>query len=104
MSYNYAYFTALQLLSGLDSSLDTDAMLREIASREKELSHKPGSPGSAIIQAIKGLVETSLANEINITDSQGVLSSVAFPNNSKFDVTKNNQEVFVYHCEDCQMF
>ena len=97
VSYNYAYFTALQLLSGLDSSLDTDAMLREIASREKELSHKPGSPGSTIIQAIKGLVETSLANEINITDSQGVLSSVAFPNNSKFDVTKNNQEVFVYH-------
>ena len=97
VSYNYAYFTALQLLSGLDSSLDTDAMLRELASREKKLGHKPGSPGSSIIQAIKGLVETSLANEINITDAKGVLSSISLPTNSKFDVTKNNQEVFIYH-------
>ena len=97
VSFGYAYVTALELFSGLDSSLSSEQIITELAKRQKALGNKTGSPAHAVIEALKDLVKSSTTLEINITEENGVQSSVPFTANNKFDTDKNGREVFIYH-------
>jgi hypothetical protein len=95
---SFAYFVALQLLSGQNTTLSTAEFLRNLTDRQNDLGYKPNTPGDAVVQAIKNVVETALASDIT-TYINGELQSVDLPSNAKFDTDKAGNEVFVYHPE-----
>ena len=55
VSFGYAYVTALELFSGLDSSLSSEQIITELAKRQKALGNKTGSPAHAVIEHSKRL-------------------------------------------------
>ena len=95
---SFAYVVALQLLSGQNTTLSSAEFLRSLTERQNDLGYKPNTPGDAVVQAIKNVVETALTSDITAYIN-GELQSVDLPSNAKFDTDKAGNEVFVYHPE-----
>ena len=96
VSQKFSYFVALQLLSGQDTMASSADFIQALTKRQTDLGYRPGTPGHAVVESIKNIVQTSLTSDFNTT-VDGILETVEYPKNVKFDTDKTGNEVFIYH-------
>ena len=97
VSPRFAYFAAAAIVRAKYYAESKADFTRGLASkRQSDLGYRPGTPGHAVVEGIKDIVETALASDVNVV-KDGKLQTVDFPTNAKFDTDKAGNEVFVYH-------